>query len=190
MPPSPEPSRPPEVQISRPSRPAEGLAEAVVENILMTYCGACHGPLLGNEALGGIGFIDDVEELTARGYIVPLNSAASRIIAVMRDGSMPPRNTAYARVAEADIDVEQLRGRVDHAFLKRHGPGQRRQDGCGHSAFLQCPDNAQTKQKRSLLAPWRNLIARGGRSMQQFCVTGSNFLQRPSLSRRSRPNAW
>jgi mono/diheme cytochrome c family protein len=93
------------VQISRPSRPAEGLAEAVVENILMTYCGACHGPLLGNEALGGIGFIDDVEELTARGYIVPLNSAASRIIAVMRDGSMPPRNTAYARVAEADIDV-------------------------------------------------------------------------------------
>lgn len=82
------------------------LTQAQVENILVTYCGACHGaPLTPQQALGGIWFIEDLDELTERGYIVPLLSAESRIVQVMRDGSMPPAASGLQRVSEYEIDV-------------------------------------------------------------------------------------
>lgn len=61
----------------------------VVENTLLADCGPCHGPN-GNHS-GGIDYINDVDQLVANGLIVPLDSAASEIVRVMTDGSMPPR---------------------------------------------------------------------------------------------------
>lgn len=81
------------------------LARAQVRNILLSYCGACHGPPLGDEALGGIGFIDDLDRLIEQGYVVPLESAASRLIQVMRDGTMPPRRSGTAAVPRDELDV-------------------------------------------------------------------------------------
>lgn len=103
-PPAPPPPVSPPPLRGQPTRPSEGLRQAVVENILMTYCGACHGPVLGRDGLGGIGFIDDLAELTERGYVVPLNSDASRLIQVIRDGSMPPPSSG----AEVMPDEELL----------------------------------------------------------------------------------
>ena len=87
-------------------RPSEGLPETQVENILAANCGQCHGPALRPEqASGDIWFIDDVDQLTERGYIVPLNSAASRIVQVMRDGSMPPADSGLPPLDESDIEI-------------------------------------------------------------------------------------
>lgn len=86
--------------------PSEGeLRKAQVENVLLANCGACHAPVLGDEAFGGIGFIDDIDELTEQGYIVPLRSEASRLIQVIRNGSMPPRNSGWPPMTDADLDI-------------------------------------------------------------------------------------
>jgi mono/diheme cytochrome c family protein len=109
--PAPTPGATPGQGAMSPTRPPVGnseedLANAQVRNILVAYCGACHGPpLTRDEALGGIWFIDDLEELVERGYIVPLRSADSRIIQVMRDGSMPPGASGLEAVTESDIQV-------------------------------------------------------------------------------------
>lgn len=105
--PTPPPSvAPPGVAPPGPTQPSVGLAEAVVENILADHCGACHGPpLTPQQAFGDIWFISDVEELTERGYIVPLRSAESRIVQVMRDGTMPPSASGLERVSSAEIDM-------------------------------------------------------------------------------------
>lgn len=118
-PPAPEPARP----TAAPSPPASAepsppvvtpseeyteyeLRQAQVQNILLAYCGACHGPPLSpEEALGGIWFINDLDELTEQGYIVPLISAQSRIVQVMRDGSMPPPSSGWGPVPDVEIDV-------------------------------------------------------------------------------------
>lgn len=82
------------------------LREAQVSNILLSHCGACHGPpLTPEQAFGNLWFIDDVEELTERGLIVPLRSADSRIVQVMRDGSMPPPWSGLGPVSRADLLV-------------------------------------------------------------------------------------
>lgn len=78
------------------------LARAAAENVLIQNCGSCHDPW---QAAGGIGFVRDVDQLAAAGLIVPLNSAASRVVQVMRDGSMPPPSAGLPPVAEADIEV-------------------------------------------------------------------------------------
>jgi len=71
---------------------------------LAANCGQCHGPALTRaQAQDGINFIDNIDALVYAGLIVPLNSAASRIIVVMRDGSMPPSTSGYPLVTEADI---------------------------------------------------------------------------------------
>lgn len=75
-------------------------------NVLSAYCGYCHGPALTPaQAQAGINFIDDMDALVAAGLVVPLDSAASRIVVVMRNGSMPPPTSGYPQVTEADIQV-------------------------------------------------------------------------------------
>jgi hypothetical protein len=77
-----------------------------IENILSANCGQCHGPALTpSQASAGINFIDDLDKLVEAGLIVPLSSATSRIIVVMRDGSMPPPEAGGFPVSEADIEV-------------------------------------------------------------------------------------
>lgn len=91
----------------QPGKPSEGdIRRAQVENILAAHCGACHGPALTpQQALGNIWFIDDLAQLTEEGYIVPLRSAESRIVQVMRSGSMPPRGSGLDRVPGEEIDM-------------------------------------------------------------------------------------
>lgn len=82
------------------------LARAAVENILAANCGQCHGPALTPvQALGGIWFIDDVDELASQGYLVPLLSAESRIVQVMRDGTMPPARSGLPPVSDVEIEI-------------------------------------------------------------------------------------
>jgi mono/diheme cytochrome c family protein len=80
------------------------LAKAATQNVLAANCGQCHGSSLTRaQAQDGINFIDDIDALVEAGLILPLNSAASRIIVVMRDGSMPPSASGLPPVTEADI---------------------------------------------------------------------------------------
>jgi mono/diheme cytochrome c family protein len=115
------PSVPPEAVNPPPQRASpesldgelgSGLARAATENILSANCGVCHGPLADPGTSGGILFINDVDALVVAGLIVPFNSAGSRIVQVMRDGSMPPRTSGYPPVTEADIDV--ISGFIDN----------------------------------------------------------------------------
>jgi mono/diheme cytochrome c family protein len=105
MNPPPQPSQPPQPAPTR-ERPPEDLARAAAENVLLSDCGQCHGSALTQtQAQDGINFIDDIDALVQAGLIVPMSSAASRIIVVMRDGSMPPRSSGLPPVVDWDIDV-------------------------------------------------------------------------------------
>jgi hypothetical protein len=84
------------------------LAKAAAENVLTANCDLCHGPALSQaQAPAGINFIGDINQLVVAGLIVPLSSATSRIVVVMRDGSMPPPGDAgpAPALAEGDINV-------------------------------------------------------------------------------------
>jgi mono/diheme cytochrome c family protein len=98
-----DPPSPPRPQ-REPVESESDLAKAAAENVLAANCGQCHGPALTlDQALDGINFINDIDALVRAGLIVPLSSATSRIIVVMRDGSMPPPASGLPLVTEADI---------------------------------------------------------------------------------------
>jgi hypothetical protein len=85
---------------------AAALARAAAENILASRCGGCHGPALTPEdAFAGMNYINDMDELAAQGKIIPLNSAGSRVIERMTNGSMPPVQSGLERVPQNEIDV-------------------------------------------------------------------------------------
>ncbi len=90
-------------------RPSTGsseadLARAAAENVLAANCGQCHGPALTPEdALAGMNYINDIEQLVETGKIIPLNSAGSRVVQRMVRGEMPPPNSGLPAVTEADI---------------------------------------------------------------------------------------
>jgi mono/diheme cytochrome c family protein len=87
-----------------PSSP-EALARAAAENILASNCGQCHGPALSVDAAeAGMNYIQDMDRLALEGKLIPGNSAGSRIIQRMTDGSMPPVTSGRPRVSAADID--------------------------------------------------------------------------------------
>src|SRR5690606_30587506 len=82
------------------------LARAQAENILASRCGSCHGPALTPaQASAGMNYIDNIERLVDEGKIVPLNSAGSRIIERMRNGSMPPAASQLERVPDNEINT-------------------------------------------------------------------------------------
>jgi mono/diheme cytochrome c family protein len=73
-----------------PTDPA-ALERAAAENILNANCGSCHGTNLAPGAeSGNMNYINDIDQLVLNGKIQPLDSAGSRIIQRMKDGSMPP----------------------------------------------------------------------------------------------------
>ena len=87
-------------------RPPEDLAKAAVENVLLSNCGQCHGPsLTAMQAQDGINYINDIDKLVETGLLLPLNSAASRIIVLMRNGTEPPSTSGLPRVSDADIEI-------------------------------------------------------------------------------------
>jgi mono/diheme cytochrome c family protein len=82
------------------------LAKAAAENVLNANCGACHGTQLAPGAeSGNMNYINDIDQLVANNKIQPLNSAGSRIIQRMKDGSMPPTASGRPRVTDADIST-------------------------------------------------------------------------------------
>jgi mono/diheme cytochrome c family protein len=88
-----------------PSGDAATLARAAAENILAANCGQCHGPALTEaQAEAGMNYITDIDKLVLEGKIVPLNSAGSRIVQRMKEGSMPPFSTGRT-VSEDDIET-------------------------------------------------------------------------------------
>jgi len=83
----------------------QDLDKAIVENILASNCGYCHGPALTEaQAQAGMNYIDNLDKLVETGKIVPLNSASSRIVQRMLKGEMPPPSSPYPAVTTADID--------------------------------------------------------------------------------------
>ncbi|MEO8183741.1 MAG: hypothetical protein ABI895_33345 [Deltaproteobacteria bacterium] len=92
------------------------LAKAAAENVLVAHCGPCHGPALSQaQAPAGINFIGDIDQLVVAGLIVPLSSATSRIVVVMRDGSMPPPGVdAGPAPAPAEGDIETVAWFIDN----------------------------------------------------------------------------
>jgi len=105
VPPRTEPP-PPSREQPAPFWEEHDLAKALAENVLAANCGQCHGSALTRaSALDGINFIDNIDALVYAGLIVPLNSAASRVVVVMRNGSMPPPSSGLPLVTEADIDT-------------------------------------------------------------------------------------
>jgi mono/diheme cytochrome c family protein len=85
---------------------AEDLARAAAENVLASNCGGCHGPALTPaQASAGMNYIDDIQRLADEGKIIPLNSAGSRVIERMREGSMPPPQSLQDPVSDADINI-------------------------------------------------------------------------------------
>jgi mono/diheme cytochrome c family protein len=100
----PIPDPPPANNPANPGSPEE-LARAAAENILAANCGQCHGPALDeDDAEAGMNYINDMDRLAAEGKLIPGNSAGSRIIQRMTDGSMPPVTSGRPRVSAADID--------------------------------------------------------------------------------------
>jgi mono/diheme cytochrome c family protein len=100
---TPDPAPAPGPRIDDPNE----LAKAAAENVLLEACGQCHGTNLSiTEAKGGgFNFINDIDQLVAKGYIVPLDPENSRIIKRMRAGEMPPPNQGFSPVADSDIEV-------------------------------------------------------------------------------------
>ena len=100
------PPPPPEQPDPDPFVEGSDLARAAAENVLAANCGHCHGPALTRtQAQDGINFIDNSDALVEAGLIVPLNSAASRVVVVMRNGSMPPSASGYPPATESDIEI-------------------------------------------------------------------------------------
>jgi mono/diheme cytochrome c family protein len=96
---------PPAVNNPPPAGDAATLARAAAENILAANCGQCHGPALTEaQAEAGMNYITDIDKLVLEGKIVPLNSAGSRIVQRMKEGSMPPFSTGRT-VSEDDIET-------------------------------------------------------------------------------------
>ena len=80
------------------------FAIAAAQNVLSSYCGACHGPALTElQASAGINYIDDWSELIATGLIERCSPERSRIVVVMRTGRMPPPGSDRPPVSDADI---------------------------------------------------------------------------------------
>jgi hypothetical protein len=81
--------------------------------ILRTSCGSCHGSSLGSPDAGGsLVSIEDIPLMIERGQIIPCSSGGSPIIQRIRDGSMPPSDSAAPRPT-----FEQLNALAD--FIDR-----------------------------------------------------------------------
>jgi hypothetical protein len=80
-------------------------ASALTSAILAANCGPCHGSALSPaSASAGINYIADLDRLVSEGLIVPLDSSASDVVALMRSGAMPPPASGLGPVSAADID--------------------------------------------------------------------------------------
>lgn len=85
---------------------AQDLDRLAAENVLNANCGYCHGPNLTEQsAKAGMNYINDIERLVETGKIIPMNSAGSRVVQYMQNGSMPPPGSGYPVVKESEIAI-------------------------------------------------------------------------------------
>jgi mono/diheme cytochrome c family protein len=98
---------------SPPEGAEEGLAEdeepayvAAAQNVLLSHCGACHGPALSeDQASARINYIGDWDQLIGVGFIEECSPEGSLIIEIMRTGQMPPPSSGLSAVQAVDVDV-------------------------------------------------------------------------------------
>ena len=83
-----------------PSSEATKLAERA-KLVLVTNCASCHGQNSSAEA--GFDFVDNLNALVVRGYVIPQNSAASKLFKRIASKSMPPTGE-NPRLSDTDID--------------------------------------------------------------------------------------
>lgn len=84
----------------------EPFVIAAAQNVLSSYCGACHGRALTElQAAASINYIDDWSRLLEAGMIERCSPRRSRIVVVMRSGSMPPAGSGLPPVSDVDIGV-------------------------------------------------------------------------------------
>jgi hypothetical protein len=74
--------------------PFSTLLGQQARDILETNCGSCH---IGIGAMGGFGYLLDVQQLVAGGKLVPGKKSESRIYLRMLDGTMPPADRRPAQ---------------------------------------------------------------------------------------------
>jgi hypothetical protein len=84
----------------------EPLAIVAATNILVSYCGACHGPGLSEaQASASINYIGDWSQLLQAGLIEECSPERSRVVLLMRTADMPPSGSGLPAVQDAAIDV-------------------------------------------------------------------------------------
>jgi hypothetical protein len=112
MSPPPEDATPGAAVRDEPPRPAEveGVIDdsgplSPIRSALTEQCGACHGAeaIAHRTVLGGFSCVEDVDCMVELGLLVPLDSSGSRMIVLMRNGSMPPSGV-QPRPTTEDID--------------------------------------------------------------------------------------
>jgi hypothetical protein len=81
---------------------APGSRVGVVVDILLQYCGECHEAPADE---GGLSVISDVQELVARGLMIPGSKEDSPIYTRMVNGTMPPYYYEGARPLELEIEL-------------------------------------------------------------------------------------
>lgn len=99
----------PEQENDTDSVPAEELLSlqlAALEANLDRSCGRCHGAdLYRGYAAAGITYIADIQALIDVGFLIPGNSRGSRLIQLMRNGSMPPPNSGATPFSEEELEA-------------------------------------------------------------------------------------
>lgn len=135
---APVPREPPPPEVSpQPEPPPESaplnIPPAEAENVLAANCGQCHGPLPESADFiqGGLGNIQDFEALREAGYIVDCSPESSRVIQVMRSGSMPPPSSGLPPVTAADIEVVASTIDLDCTVSEQLCAGDPALPGCG-----------------------------------------------------------
>lgn len=101
-PPPNEPTEPPGSN-PVPQDPPPEVERAEVEEILLSHCGGCHSQGVDS---GGLGNIEDIDALIARGLIVPGNPDESAIYVRIETGTMPP---AFIDDEVSDEELARLR---------------------------------------------------------------------------------
>jgi hypothetical protein len=99
-----------------PEPPVDQLLYEVTaaQNVLLVYCGACHGPALTpNQASASFNYVNDWDRLIDVGLIERCSPERSPIIELMRTGDMPPAGSGLPPVSEADINVVEVAINLD-----------------------------------------------------------------------------
>lgn len=88
----------------------------LAEAMLGKYCGNCHGAaaIANDNVMGAFDYVEDLEELVERAWIIPLNADQSPLLRRIRRGEMPPQGVqprpsqAEIRAFESFIDGDDL----------------------------------------------------------------------------------